>query len=152
MATRTAARPSSRPRSGGGRVSYSRRPASARRGGTVSSRPRRTPARRRRRRRGPGLPIRLGRAMFRLVAGLWLLLARLAGTAARAVGSGAADLAPTHRRDGFGLAAIAAAVVSAAALWAHGAGPVGLVVIAVVRGAVGATALVVPLVCLVGAW
>src|SRR5205085_9141904 len=96
--------------------------------------------------------IRLGRALFRLVAGLWLLLARLAGTAARAVGSGAADLDPTHRRDGFGLAAIAAAVVSAAALWAHGAGPVGLVVIAVVRGAVGATALVVPLVCLVGAW
>jgi S-DNA-T family DNA segregation ATPase FtsK/SpoIIIE len=115
----------------------------------VSSRSRRSPARRRRR---PGLPIRLGRALVRLVIGIWLLLARLVGTAARAVGTGARDLDEAHRRDGIGLAAVAAAVITGAALWAHGAGPVGSVVVAIVRGAVGAAALVVPIGCLLAAW
>src|SRR4051812_37790812 len=152
MATRTAARPASRPRSGGSsrRTPPTRRQGPAtRRGGSVSSRPRR-PAQRRKRR--PGLPIRLGRALFRLIAGLWLLLARLVGSAARAVGTGARDLDEAHRRDGVGLFAIAAAVVTAAAIWTHGAGPVGGVVVAIVRGSIGSAALVVPLVCLVGAW
>jgi S-DNA-T family DNA segregation ATPase FtsK/SpoIIIE len=115
----------------------------------VSRRSRRSPARRRRR---PGLPIRLGRALVRLVIGIWLLLARLVGTAARAVGTGARDLDEAHRRDGIGLAAVAAAVITGAALWAHGAGPVGGVVVAIVRGAIGAAALVLPIVCLLAAW
>src|SRR4051812_27577235 len=142
MATRTATRPAPRSRPAPRRsASHGSRPASGRRGGSVSSRQRRPAARRR---RGPGLPIRLGRALFRLIAGIWILLARLAGTAARAVGSGARDIDATHRRDGVGLAALAAAVVTAAAIWAGGAGPVGSIVIAVVRGSLGAAALVVP--------
>src|SRR4051794_11995912 len=153
MATRTATRPASRQRpssgpSGSARRAPARRQASARRGGSVSSRSRRPAARKRR----PGLPIRLGRALVRLVIGIWVLLARLAGTAARAVGSGARELDTTHRRNGAGLAAIAAAVVTAAALWANGAGPVGGVVVAVVRGAIGSAAVLVPLLCLYGAW
>src|SRR3954471_8724748 len=152
MATRTATRPPSRPRSGSGSAGRSspsaRRPATARRGGSVSSRQRRPAARKRR----PGLPARLARALVRLVAGIWLLLARLAGTAARAIGSGARDLDPAHRRDGLGLAGIAAAVVTGAALWANGAGPVGSVVVAVVRGAIGSAAVLVPIICLYAAW
>jgi S-DNA-T family DNA segregation ATPase FtsK/SpoIIIE len=114
----------------------------------VSSRSRRPPARRRR----PGLPIRLVRALVRLVAGLWLLLARAVGTGARAVGTGARDLDPAHRRDGAGLAALALGVITAAALWGHGAGPLGSVMVAIVRGAAGKGAIVVPLLCVYAAW
>src|SRR4051812_15714641 len=150
MATRTATRPAARPRPAPRRsASYGSRPASGRRGGSVSSRRRRPAARRRRR---PGLPIRLGRALVRLVAGLWILLALLAGKAARAIGSGARDIDQTHRRDGAGLAALAAAVVTAAAIWGGGAGPVGSVVIAIVRGALGQAAFVVPIMCVLAAW
>lgn len=48
---------------------------------------------------------------------LWSALALLAGTVARGIGRGARDLDPEHRRDGLGLALIAAAVIVAAATW-----------------------------------
>ncbi len=104
------------------------------------------------RRRGPGLAARLVRAFFRLLRGGWLLLGRGAGTLVRGVGHGARDLDPAHRRDGAGLAAVGAAVLVAAAVWWHAGGPVGTVVCAVVRGAVGATAALVPVLLLAAAW
>ncbi|HEY5334906.1 MAG TPA: DNA translocase FtsK 4TM domain-containing protein [Mycobacteriales bacterium] len=83
---------------------------------------------------------------------IWLRIAILAGASARGVGHSARDLDPAHRRDGAGLAAIGAAVVVAVAVWWHGGGPVGVGVSAFVRGAVGATAAVAPLLLLVAAW
>ncbi|HVV29705.1 MAG TPA: DNA translocase FtsK 4TM domain-containing protein, partial [Mycobacteriales bacterium] len=168
MPTRTPARPSRAParggRAGSGRPSGSAaRRAPAARGGASAARSRgassnsrrstsRPAARRRPARRGPGLPARLVRALYRLVRGLYLLVARAAGTSVRAVGHGARDLDPAHRRDGLGFAAIGGALVVAVAVWWGAGGPVGEVVSAVVRGAVGSAAALVPLVALLGAW
>ena len=96
--------------------------------------------RRRRRSGGPLAP--LGRAL----SGGWLLLARGAGSAARAVGRQAATarLDPAHRRDGLGLAVVAVAVVTGVALWSSGGGPVGRVVHDLLRGGFGTLAVVLP--------
>jgi DNA segregation ATPase FtsK/SpoIIIE, S-DNA-T family len=96
--------------------------------------------RRRRRSGGPLAP--LGRAL----SGGWLLLARGAGGAARAVGRQAATarLDPAHRRDGLGLAVVAVAVVTGVALWSSGGGPVGRVVHDLLRGGFGTLAVVLP--------
>jgi DNA segregation ATPase FtsK/SpoIIIE, S-DNA-T family len=98
------------------------------------------PPRRRRRSGGPLAP--LGQAL----SGGWLLVARGAGGAARAVGRQAATarLDPAHRRDGLGLAVVAVAVVTGVALWSSGGGPVGRVVHDLLRGGVGTLAVVLP--------
>jgi DNA segregation ATPase FtsK/SpoIIIE, S-DNA-T family len=51
-------------------------------------------------------------------------LAHTVGSVARVASQSARDLDPLHRRDGVGLAALCAAVVTAAATWWHVAGPV----------------------------
>ncbi|MHB8342331.1 MAG: DNA translocase FtsK 4TM domain-containing protein, partial [Mycobacteriales bacterium] len=127
----------------------SRRPARA------AARPsarRKSANRRGARGRPPGLGTRLVRALARLVAGGWTLLARGVGRAARAVGAGARDLDPAHRRDGLGLAALGAALVVAVAVWWRAGGPAGRWVSDWTRGAVGSAAVLVPLVLLVAAW
>jgi S-DNA-T family DNA segregation ATPase FtsK/SpoIIIE len=58
------------------------------------------------------------------LAGVWMGLAHTVGTATRAVGNSAMDLDPLHRRDGIGLTALCAAIVTAAATWWHLSGPV----------------------------
>jgi S-DNA-T family DNA segregation ATPase FtsK/SpoIIIE len=102
------------------------------------------PSRRRRRSGGPLAP--LGRAL----SGGWLLLARGAGGAARAVGRQAATarLDPAHRRDGVGLAVVAVAVVTGVALWSSGGGPVGRLVHDLLRGGFGTLAIVLPVLLL----
>ncbi|HEU0132089.1 MAG TPA: DNA translocase FtsK 4TM domain-containing protein [Mycobacteriales bacterium] len=95
---------------------------------------------------------RLLRALARAVAGIWTLLARALGASARAVGHGARDLDPAHRRDGAGLGALAAAIVTAAACWWHASGFLGGPVEAVVRGTVGSAAALVPLLLVALAW
>ncbi|HEX8498889.1 MAG TPA: DNA translocase FtsK, partial [Actinomycetales bacterium] len=92
-------------------------------------------------RSGPPWPVRVLRW-------LWMGLAHLLGGGARRVGSSARDLDPAHRRDGIGLALVAAAVVVAAREWWNLTGPVGDVVHAVVAGTLGRVALVLPLVLL----
>jgi S-DNA-T family DNA segregation ATPase FtsK/SpoIIIE len=57
-------------------------------------------------------------------AGFWMTLAHGVGSVSRLVGDSARDLDPMHRRDGVGLAALCAAIVTAAATWWHMAGPV----------------------------
>ena len=94
----------------------------------------------------------LVRAVVRAVRGLWALLARAVGSSARTVGVSARDLDPAHRRDGAGLAALSAALVTAVAVWLDGGGVLGSVVAAVVRGSVGSAAPVVPLVLAGLAW
>jgi len=72
--------------------------------------------------------------------------AHLVGGTARRIGHSARDLDPAHRRDGIGLALIAAAVVVAASEWWNLDGPVGTAVHAVVAGTIGRVGLVLPLV------
>ena len=52
-----------------------------------------------------------------MLRAIWLGLAHLLGGAARALGRGARDLDPAHRRDGLGLALVAGAAVLVAATW-----------------------------------
>jgi DNA segregation ATPase FtsK/SpoIIIE, S-DNA-T family len=58
------------------------------------------------------------------LAGLWMALAHTVGAASRAFGRSTMDLDPLHRRDGAGLAALCGAIITAAAIWWHIAGPV----------------------------
>ncbi len=75
---------------------------------------------------------------------MWLALAHVLGAGARRIGHSARELDPAHRRDGAGLALIAAAVLVAAREWWNLDGPVGTVVHAVVAGTIGRVALVLP--------
>ncbi|MDX6229615.1 MAG: segregation ATPase FtsK/SpoIIIE, family, partial [Frankiales bacterium] len=119
------------------------------------------------RRTGPGLPVRILRALWRLVwratialvvllargaGAAYRLLARAVGSAVRVLGHGARDLDPAHRRDGAGLAAVAAALVVGYGVWWHGSSSVGKAVAGVAHGAVGASAAVLPPLLVVLAW
>ena len=116
------------------------------RGGATRAKSGRPPARKAAARRNPSPLAPVGRA----VSGTWLLLARGAGGAARAVGRQAATarLDPAHQRDGAGLAVLAVAIVTGVALWSAGGGPVGRWLHDVLRGTVGTSALVLPLLLL----
>ncbi len=63
-----------------------------------------------------------------------------------------AGAAPTdHRRDGFALGLIAAAILIGASVWLHAAGPIGAFVDTLVRAVVGSAAVLVPLLALAAA-
>src|SRR3954468_18611967 len=145
VATRTPTRPRSSARSSGARSTT--RPKSR------TSSTRRAPARRSpRRRSGPSLPVRLGRALSRLVAALWMLCAHAIGGLVRHLGGGARDLDPAHRRDGLGFGAMAGALVVAVGAWAGAGGPVGHGVTAVLRYLVGSAVMLLPPLLGVVAW
>jgi hypothetical protein len=78
------------------------------------------------------------------IAGVWMALATTVGTLARAFGRSARDLDPAHRRDGGGLMALCAAMITAAAIWWH-LGVIGKPLTAVVLGAFGSGAWTVPI-------
>ena len=124
------------------------RKAPARKPATRKPAARRAPAKKKR----PPLSARVLRALARAFAGMWALVAHGVGAAARAFGSGARDLDPAHRRDGLGLAALAAAIVTAAAVWFHASGALTGPVEAFVRGAVGSAAALMPLLLAYAAW
>jgi DNA segregation ATPase FtsK/SpoIIIE, S-DNA-T family len=89
------------------------------------------------------------------MAAIWLGIAHLVGGTARRIGRGAresaAQLDPAHRRDGIGLLLIGLGVLVAATTWWHLTGPIGKVTRAVVAGAVGSAAWVVPVLLLLWA-
>ena len=92
----------------------------------------------------------LGRALYRALAGIWMLLAHGVGGIARAIGRQAAatrDLDAAHRRDGVGLGALGLAIVLAVGLWWHGAGPVGGWLGDTLRTIAGRVSLVLPVLC-----
>ncbi len=62
----------------------------------------------------------------------------------------ARELEPEHRRDGRGLALLAAGIVSAMSIWFTAAGPIGRLVNWAAHGLVGSAAVVVPLAFMVG--
>ncbi len=91
----------------------------------------------------------VGRAIWRALAGLWLLAAKGVGSAVRTIGRGAAsarDIDRQQRRDGLGLALLGLAIVVSVAVWIGGAGPVGTAVRAVSFWAIGNAVFFVPLI------
>ncbi len=88
----------------------------------------------------------------KLVIGMWMLVANSVGAAARALGQGARDLDPVHRRDGQGLSVLAGAIVIATLTWRDTKTGFAAIVDAVVRGTVGALAWAVPVLLAVLAW
>jgi DNA segregation ATPase FtsK/SpoIIIE, S-DNA-T family len=71
------------------------------------------------------------------IAAVWMELASGVGHVARLFGDSARDLDPAHRRDGAGLAVLAAAIIAAgAAWWGIGSG-VGKALTGVIRGTFG---------------
>jgi S-DNA-T family DNA segregation ATPase FtsK/SpoIIIE len=92
------------------------------------------------------------RAIGRLLTGLWMLLAHVVGGVARHLGGGARELDPAHRRDGLGLACLAAALVVAVGAWASAGGPFGHGVTLALRTLVGSAVMLLPLVLAASAW
>ncbi|MGN6472750.1 MAG: DNA translocase FtsK 4TM domain-containing protein [Mycobacteriales bacterium] len=150
MATKAPARPrsaasrstASRPR----HASNARRPASSR-----SSSHRSAPARRQAS-RGPGLTVRLFRALGRLLAALWMLVARAVGGTARSLGNGAREMDPAHRRDGAGLGALAGGLIVAVGAWADSAGPFGHGLTMALRTFIGSGVMILPIALAVASW
>jgi S-DNA-T family DNA segregation ATPase FtsK/SpoIIIE len=88
------------------------------------------------------------------IIGIWMGLAHALGWLARTAGRQAAaarELDREHRRDGAGLALFAVALVLAVAVWFSGAGPFGVWLARTTRLVVGAIALALPLLLLIGA-
>jgi S-DNA-T family DNA segregation ATPase FtsK/SpoIIIE len=90
----------------------------------------------------------LGRA----IAGAWMVVAGGLGFAVRAVGRGARDLEPHHRRDGVGLLTLGVAIVLAASLWGRMGNAVGRAIQTVIDGAFGSLAWVIPILVALLAW
>ncbi len=88
------------------------------------------------------------KALGRLVARIWMMLAKLLGAAARAVGKGARDLDDTHRQDSIGLGLFTLALVVAAVQWFSIEGWLTGPVTAVVNGAFGALGIAIPVLLL----
>ena len=88
----------------------------------------------------------------KMIAAAWMLVAGAVGFAARAVGRGARDLDPHHRRDGVGLLTLGAAIVLAAALWFRMPNAAGRSIRTVAVGGFGSLAWVIPVLGLLLAW
>jgi S-DNA-T family DNA segregation ATPase FtsK/SpoIIIE len=88
----------------------------------------------------------------RTLAAAWMVVAGALGFAVRAVGRGARDLDPHHRRDGAGLLTLGVAIVLAASLWARMGNAVGRAIQTVIGGAFGSLAWVVPVLVALLAW
>ena len=88
----------------------------------------------------------------KMIAAAWMLVAGAVGFAARAVGRGARDLDPHHRRDGVGLLTLGAAIVLAAGLWFRMPNAAGRSIRTVALGGFGSLAWVIPVLGLLLAW
>ena len=86
------------------------------------------------------------------IAAAWMVVAGALGFAVRAIGRGARDLDPHHRRDGVGLLTLGVAIVLGAGLWGRMGNPVGRAIRTVLEGAFGSVAWVVPLLVALLAW
>jgi len=88
----------------------------------------------------------------KMIVAAWMLVAGAVGFAARAVGRGARDLDPHHRRDGVGLLTLGAAIVLAAGLWFRMPNAVGRSIRTVAVGGFGSLAWAIPVLGLLLAW
>ena len=100
----------------------------------------------------PGPVPRFLAAVGRMLRAVWFGLAHLLGATARAMGRGARDLDPAHRRDGLGLALVAGAATLVAATWFGVDGWFVSWADMVMTSLIGALAWVSPLILLGLAW
>ncbi|HEV2346523.1 MAG TPA: DNA translocase FtsK [Actinocrinis sp.] len=111
-----------------------------------------SPAARRARRANPTRTITRGplplawQGLAVVIALIWMGVARAVAQLFRGRGSGEPILHEDHRRDGIGLALLAAALVVGAAVWRQLPGPVGNALVTVVTGGVGVLDKLVPFV------
>ena len=88
----------------------------------------------------------------RTIAAAWMVAAGAVGFAARAIGRGARDLDPHHRRDGLGLLTLGVAIVLAASLWGRMGNTVGQAIRTAAVDAFGSLAWVIPVLAVLLAW
>ncbi len=88
----------------------------------------------------------------RTIAAAWMVAAGAVGWAARAIGRGARDLDPHHRRDGLGLLTLGVAIVLAASLWGRMGNTAGRAIQTAATGAFGSLAWVLPVLAVLLAW
>ncbi len=149
-------------RKGAGRGATSRTRAarggsSRRRGGTPYYRrrgapapPRRTPAGSMRASSNPFV-ILIGWVLSGIAA-VWMELAGGVGYVVRLFGDSARDLDPAHRRDGAGLAVLAAAIIAAGTAWWRIGSGAGKALTALVRGTFGVGSWTLPILLGLLAW
>ena len=90
--------------------------------------------------------------MGRMIAAAWMVAAGAVGFTARAIGRGARDLDPHHRRDGVGLLTLGVAIVLAASLWGRMGNTVGRDIHTAATDAFGLLAWMIPVLALLLAW
>ena len=88
----------------------------------------------------------------RTIAAAWMVAAGAVGFAARAIGRGARDLDPQHRRDGVGLITLGVAIVLAASLWGRMGNTAGRAIYTAATDAFGSLAWVMPVLAVLLAW
>src|SRR5262249_39055687 len=76
---------------------------------------------------------------------IWMELAGGVGFVVRQFGDSARDLDPAHRRDGAGLAVLAAAIIAAGTAWWHLGTPLGRALTGFVRGTFGVGSWMIPI-------
>src|SRR4029077_6616849 len=88
----------------------------------------------------------------KMIAAAWLGVAGAVGWAARAVGRGARDLDPHHRRDGVGLLTLGLAIVLGASLWGRMGNAVGRAIHAAAVDGFGSLSWILPVLAVLLAW
>ena len=88
----------------------------------------------------------------KMIAAAWMLVAGAVGFAARAVGRGARDLDPHHRRDGVGLLTLGLAIVLGASLWARMGNAVGRAIHTAAVDGFGSLSWILPVLAVLLAW
>ena len=88
----------------------------------------------------------------RTISAAWMVAAGAVGFAARAIGRGARDLDPHHRRDGLGLLTLGVAVVLGASLWGRMGNAAGRAIHTAATDAFGSLAWVIPVLAALLAW
>ncbi|HWM96044.1 MAG TPA: DNA translocase FtsK [Streptosporangiaceae bacterium] len=87
-----------------------------------------------------------------MIAAAWLGAAGVVGWGARAVGRGARDLDPHHRRDGVGLLTLGVAIVLAASLWGRLGNAAGRAIHTAAVDAFGSLSWILPVLAVLLAW
>ena len=88
----------------------------------------------------------------RTISAAWMVAAGAVGFAARAIGRGARDLDPHHRRDGLGLITLGVAIVLGASLWGRMGNAAGRAIHTGAVDAFGSLAWVIPVLAALLAW
>ena len=86
------------------------------------------------------------------IAAVWMELAGGVGYVARRFGDSARELDPAHRRDGAGLAVLAATVVAVLTAWWRLGSPLGRALTALIRGTFGIMSWTLPVLLALLAW